>query len=77
MQVYLPDELYEAAKVYDLPASRLLQEAMRAELRRRELIEEAERYIEELIAEVGEPSADALARAEDLTRVARRADAGG
>ena len=35
MQVYLPDDLYEQAKTRHLPASKLLQEAGRAEVRRR------------------------------------------
>jgi post-segregation antitoxin (ccd killing protein) len=72
MQVYLPDELHRAVKELDLSASELLQEAVRAELRRRELIEEAGRYVAELIEEVGEPSAEALARAEALSRRMRR-----
>ena len=77
MQVYLSDELYDAVKEHDLPASKLLQDAVRSDLRRRELIEEAERYLEELIDEVGEPTAEAFAHAEALSRVIRRADIGG
>jgi len=68
MQVYLPDELYRAVKERDLPASELLQSAVRAELRRQELLEETDRYLAELIEEVGEPSAKAIARAEALAR---------
>lgn len=68
MQVYLPDELYRAVKERDLPASELLQSAVRAELRRQELLEETDRYLAELIDEVGEPSARAVARAEALAR---------
>src|SRR5437867_2379468 len=56
MQVYLPDELYRAVKEQGLAASELLQEAVRAELRRRRLLDETERYVAELAAEVGEPS---------------------
>ena len=67
MQVYLPDDLYRAIKERELPASELLQAAVRAELRREELLQETDRYIAELIAEVGEPTADAVARAEDLS----------
>ena len=69
MQVYLPDELYRAVKERELPASELLQEAVEAELRRQRLNEEAERYVAELVAEVGEPSARERARA---TAIARR-----
>lgn len=68
MQVYLPDELYRAVKARDLPASELLQEAVAAELRRQELIEQAEVYLGELVAEVGEPSARERARAEAIAR---------
>ena len=68
MQVYLPDELYRAVKERDLPASELLQDAVRAELRRHELLEETDRYLAEVIEHVGQPSAKALARAEALSR---------
>jgi post-segregation antitoxin (ccd killing protein) len=66
MQVYLPDELYRAVKERQLPASELLQQAVRAELRRQELLGEADRYIEELAEEVGEPSAETTAHADKL-----------
>ena len=72
MQVYLPDELYRVVKERDLPASELLQSAVRDELRRQQLREEADRYVAELIDEVGEPSAKAIARAEALSRRIRR-----
>lgn len=57
MQVYLPEALYRAVKERGLPASELLQEAVASELRRQRLNEEADSYLAELIAEVGEPSA--------------------
>lgn len=66
MQVYLPDELYKAVKERQLPASELLQEAVRAELRRQALVGEADRYIEELSREVGQPSAETTERANRL-----------
>ena len=75
MQVYLPDDLYAAVKEYSMPASKFLQDAVRADLRRRELIAGAERYLAELIDEVGEPSAEDFAAAEDLSRAVRRAEA--
>ena len=68
MQVYLPDELYRAVKERELPASELLQEAVEAELRRQRLNEEAERYVAELVDEVGEPSARERARAATIAR---------
>ncbi len=66
MQVYLPDELYKAVKERHLPASELLQEAVRAELRREQLQRETDRYVEELTSEVGQPSAETVERAERL-----------
>jgi post-segregation antitoxin (ccd killing protein) len=68
MQVYLPEELYRAVKERKLPASELLQEAVEAELRRRALNEEAERYVDELMTEVGEPSVKERARAAAIAR---------
>lgn len=68
MQVYLPEDLYRAVKDKRLAASELLQEAVRSELRRRELLSETDRYLDELVTEVGEPSATAVARAETLSR---------
>ena len=75
MQVYLPDDLYRAVKERGLPASELLQEAVRVEIRRRELLENTDEYLDELLAEVGEPDASAVARAEAIARrLARKAD---
>lgn len=68
MQVYLPDELYKAVKERELPASELLQEAVEAEVRRQRLSEEAEGYVSELVAEVGEPSLRERARAAAIAR---------
>lgn len=76
MQVYLPDDLYRAVKERRLAASDLLQRAVRAELRRQELQAEADRYLQELRAEVGEPDAGAVADAEALSRRIRRAGHG-
>jgi post-segregation antitoxin (ccd killing protein) len=68
MQVYLPDELYKAVKERGLPASELLQEAVEAEVRRQRLNEQAESYVAELVAEVGEPSPRERARAATIAR---------
>lgn len=68
MQVYLPDELYAAVKERGLPASELLQEAVEAELRRARLNDEADRYLQELVEEVGEPSPRHRARADAIAR---------
>jgi hypothetical protein len=68
MQVYLPDDLYQQVKERSLPASELLQEAVRAEVRRQELLEHTDTYLADLVAEVGEPSATELARAGAIAR---------
>jgi hypothetical protein len=52
----------------DLPASELLQEAVEAEQRRRRLDEQADMYLAELVAEVGEPSPRERARAVAMAR---------
>lgn len=72
MQVYLPDELYREVKERGLPASELLQDAVRAELRRQGILKETERYLAELQDKVGEPSAAAVARADAISRRVRR-----
>lgn len=73
MQVYLPDDLYKLVKSRGLPASELLQKAVRAELRRRELLTETDRYIADLIAEVGPPAAAQRKRAAAVAqRLVRR-----
>lgn len=68
MQVYLPDDLYEQVKARQLPASGLLQEAIRAEVRRQDLLSETDAYLAGLLTEVGEPSVQERARAEAIAR---------
>jgi hypothetical protein len=63
MQVYLPDDLYREVKERRLRASELLQEAVRREVRRQDLIDEGNDYLAELVAEVGEPTPRELADA--------------
>jgi hypothetical protein len=73
MQVYLPDELYALVKTRRLPASELLQRAVKAELRRLDLLEEGDRYLGDLVSQVGEPKASERARARAVAeRIARR-----
>ncbi len=73
MQVYLPEELYEQVKARGLPASELLQKAVRAELRRLDLLGKTDRYVAELVAEVGSPTLDQTASARLVAaRIARR-----
>lgn len=66
MQVYLPDHLYRAVKERGLPASELLQNAVRVELRRRELLDATDEYLSELFDEVGEPTPEETARAREI-----------
>jgi hypothetical protein len=74
MQVYLPDDLYRLVKKRRLPASELLQSAVRAEVRRLDLLSETDRFTSDLIAEVGEPAPGERARAKALAqRIAKRA----
>ena len=68
LQVYLPDDLHEALKRRRLPASELLQEAVRAELARRDALERTDEYVAELVDEVGEPSARPQSRADAIAR---------
>ena len=73
MQVYLPTELYEMVKQRRLPASELLQEAVRSEVRRRKLQSASRRYTTELAAEVGQPAPRERARAVAMAqRIAAR-----
>lgn len=73
MQVYLAADRYEMVKTRRLPASELLQEAVRMEVRRRELQSASRRYTAELAAQVGQPTPRPRGRAVDLAqRIAGR-----
>ena len=73
MQVYLPDDLFKQVKARGLPASELLQKAVRAELRRLDLLAETDRYVADLVAEVGSPTAAQRTHAAAIAqRLARR-----
>jgi hypothetical protein len=76
MQIYLPDDLYEAVKEGGLPASELLQEAVRAELNRRELVARSEHYTADLMKRIGRPTSRQRAKAKALAQriAARRAE---
>ncbi len=75
MQVYLPTDLYDVVKGCRLPASELLQEAVRREVQRRKLESASRRYTTELAAEVGQPSPRVRARAVSVAqRIAGRTD---
>jgi post-segregation antitoxin (ccd killing protein) len=73
MQVYLPDAMYEQVKERGLPVSELLQRAVEAEVRRLDLLAETDRYLKDLVVDVGQPSAAQRARAETIARrIAKR-----
>ena len=57
MQLYLPDDLHGLVKTRVLPASELFQKAVRAVVRRLDLLAETDRYVAKLIKKVGAPSA--------------------
>jgi len=74
MQVYLPDDLYDLVKQRRLPASELLQRAVRAELRRLDRLAESDRYVADLVSQVGRPNAAERSRASAVAaRISRRA----
>ncbi len=68
VQVYLPDALYAELKSRDLPASELLQVAVRAEIERRDAIDATDEYLADLESEVGPPSERDRARARAIVR---------
>lgn len=68
MQVYLPDDLYEQVKTRHLPASELLQQAVRAEVHRQDLLDQTDTYLAALTEEVGQPSPQEQARAQAIAR---------
>ena len=73
MQVYLPETMYQQVKSRSLPVSELLQKAVEAELRRLDLLAETDRYLTDLIAEVGVPGPAQRARSSAIARrLARR-----
>jgi len=71
LQVYLPDDLYDELKRRELPASELLQIAVRVELERQDALDATDAYLDELITEVGEPSARQRAQADAIARQIR------
>ena len=73
MQVYLPEDIYKQVKARALPVSEILQNAVKTELRRQELLAETDRYLDALIAEVGEPTPRQRGRANaKVRRIAQR-----
>jgi post-segregation antitoxin (ccd killing protein) len=74
VQVYLPDDLHQQMKARKIKASELFQAAVRAEVERLEKLELLDRYVAELIAQVGEPTAADEAYAQRLVEGLRGRD---
>ncbi|MFN0027924.1 MAG: ribbon-helix-helix domain-containing protein [Acidimicrobiales bacterium] len=74
VQVYLPDELYEELKRRALPASELLQAAVRAEIRRLNLLAATDAHLAELESTLTATATAAERERADIVarRVARR-----
>ncbi len=68
VQVYLPDDLHDQLKRRGLPASELLQVALRAELERQDALDATAEHLDELATEVGEPSTRQQTTADTIAR---------
>ncbi len=68
VQVYLPDDLHDELKRRGLPASELLQIALRAELERQDALAATTDYVDELADEVGQPNGRQQAHADAIAR---------
>ena len=68
IQLYLPDDLYQEVKSRRLPASEILQVAVRAVVEREKSREGLEQFIRELEEEIGSPSDEQNARADAIVR---------
>lgn len=58
IQIYLPDDLYDAVKSKGLPISEISQEAVRSQLRREQLRAESQAYLDDLAARLGGPPSE-------------------
>lgn len=54
--------------IHDISAAELLQVALRAELERQDALAETDRYLDDLVADVGEPSQRQQTRADAIAR---------
>lgn len=72
LQVYLPDDLHTELKRRDLPASELLQAAVRAEIHRLDLLEATDGHLGSLRDEVGVTPAQRERAAVVARRIGRR-----
>jgi post-segregation antitoxin (ccd killing protein) len=65
IQIYLPDDLYDAVKTRGLPISEMSQVAVLDALRREALREETDSYLAELAEKLGGPPTQAELTAAD------------
>jgi hypothetical protein len=78
MHVYLPDDLYVQLKEAGMSASQLLQDAVRREIRLRELNRRTDEYLAEMDALYGPPTPEEIAEAEEwMDRVEEQLRASG
>jgi len=75
LQVYLPDDIHAELKARGLSPSELLRSAVVAEVRRQDKVNEAEAYLAELLAEVGQPTKADQARAASIAETLTSASA--
>ena len=66
IEIGLPDELHNALKELGISISELLIDTARAEIRRRALLDETDRYLEEITQKVGDPTPEGLTRSQTL-----------
>lgn len=76
LQVYLPQFMYEAVKTNDWSPSEILQEGVAARMEVDEKRAGLAAYLDDLAAEIGEPSAEECARAKEFVdRISRHLSA--
>lgn len=68
VSVYLPNDLYEEVKRDGAPVSEILQEALRARTAMAERLRALDAYLDDMVAEVGTPTAANRRAADELAR---------
>ena len=68
VSVYLPTDLYDEVKRDGAPVSEILQEALRARSAVAERLRALDTYLDEMVAEVGPPTAANRRAADELIR---------
>ena len=68
VSVYLPTDLYDEVKRDGAPVSEILQEALRARSAVAERLRALDAYLDDMVAEVGPPTAANRRAADELTR---------